>query len=499
LLNPKEDSEYKYTSSNFQRKDILAMAKDFAPGIDSWILFEEPETAQSIAPDGGEIPGWLRGTYYVNGPARFQRGGQRYRHWLDGDGMVRALRFDSSGAHFTSRYVRTRKLQQEEAAGKAIYRTFGTGFPGDILRRNVMLEPPVNVSVYPIGGRLLAFAEQSIPFELDPETLETLAEFDFGGRLNEVSPFAAHAKFDPVSGNMVNFGISFSTANPVLYLYEFSPDGELLGRRRFPVEAPHTNHDFAITGNYAAFFLSPLELDFGRFWNEGASVMEALEWRPEKGSYILIVPRVGCDRAPVKIKLEGGHSLHLINAFEAGDRFVLDIVEYRRPVYPEYQPVPDFYQDVDRGRPVRYVIDLSTGQLIGRKEMTYDRAPDFPSVIPSSVGAEYEDFWMLGISSAGSAGRKFFDQLVRGSWNSKSVDDVYKARPGCYFGGEPVFVGKPGIENEGMIIIQEYDSKADRVAFLLVPAFDLKGGPAVRLPLEQKTHPGFHAAFSPDW
>jgi all-trans-8'-apo-beta-carotenal 15,15'-oxygenase len=296
---------------------------------------------------------------------------------------------------------------------------------------------------------------------------------------------------------MVNFGISFSATHPVIYLYEFSPDGVLVGRRRFPVEAPHTNHDFSITENYAAFFLSPLELDFGRFWNEGASVMEALEWKPEKGSYILIVPRVGKDREPVKIDLEGGHCLHLINAFEVGDRFHLDIVEYRRPVYPEYQPVPDFYQNIDCGRPVRYVIDLSAGELVARQEMTYDRSPDFPSVVPAQVGAEYDHFWMLGISNAGSPGRKFFDQLVRGDWASGAVGDIYEARPGCYFGGEPVFVGKAGIENEGMIIIQEYDSRADRVSFLLVPAFELGDGPFVRLPLEQKTHPGFHAAFWP--
>jgi len=473
------------------------MTTDFAPGIESWILFEEAETTQSVTPEGGQIPAWLSGTYYVNGPARFQRDGLQYRHWLDGDGMVRALRFDSSGVHFTSRYVQTRKLREEQAAGKPIYRTFGTGFEGDVLRRKVMLEPPVNVSIYPLGDRLLAFAEQSIPFELDPETLETRAEFDFGGRLNEVSPFAAHAKFDPSSGNMVNFGISFSATHPVLYLYEFSPDGVLVGRRRFPVEAPHTNHDFSITENYAAFFLSPLELDFGRFWDEGASVMEALEWKPEKGSYILIVPRVGKDREPVKIDLEGGHCLHLINAFEVGDRFYLDIVEYRRPVYPEYQPVPDFYQNIDCGRPVRYVVDLSTGELVARQEMTYDRSPDFPSVVPAQVGLEYDHFWMLGISKAGSPGRKFFDQLVRGDWASGAVSDIYAARPGCYFGGEPVFVGKTGIENEGMIIIQEYDSRADRVSFLLVPAFELGDGPVVRLPLEQKTHPGFHAAFWP--
>ena len=42
----------------------------------------------------GTVPGYVCGTYYLNGPARFARNGTRYRHWLDGDGRV--LAFDAS-------------------------------------------------------------------------------------------------------------------------------------------------------------------------------------------------------------------------------------------------------------------------------------------------------------------------------------------------------------------------------------------------------------------
>ena len=62
-----------------------------------------------------------------------------------------------------------------------------------------MLEPPKNVSVYPFDGKLLAFGEQAIPMDLDPVTLETKGYYDFHGALNEVTPFAAHAKTDPAN------------------------------------------------------------------------------------------------------------------------------------------------------------------------------------------------------------------------------------------------------------------------------------------------------------
>lgn len=472
------------------------MTNDNCPGIDQWILFEPVEDEQFLEASEGAVPAWLRGSYYVNGPARFTRGEFRYRHWLDGDGMVRAVHFRDGEARFVSRFVRTRKLMAEEKAGAPVYRTFGTAFPGDVLRREVMLEPPVNVSVYMLGEKLLAFAEQSIPLELDPVTLETRGEFDCQGKLNEVTPFAAHAKLCPKTGRLVNFGISFSASHPSLYLYEINPDGSLAGRRRFPVDAPHTNHDFAVSAHHAAFFLSPLEMDFERFWGEGISVIEALKWRPEKGSYILVVPRLGCEDESFVIRRDGGHCLHLVNAFETGRILNLDVVEFGRPIYPEYQPVPVFYQTVDRGVPVRYRIDLDAKSLLDRVEMTYDRSPDFPSLDSRLLGAEYEDFWMLGLSSAGKPGRKFFDELVRLNWSCNGAAGVYRTTAGVYLGGEPVFIAQPDGPG-GLIMIQEFDAALDRVSFLLFDAFQVEAGPIARLPLRHKTHPGFHSSFQP--
>jgi all-trans-8'-apo-beta-carotenal 15,15'-oxygenase len=472
------------------------MNQDHCPGIEKWLLFDAVEDDQHLEPEAGAVPRWVRGSYYVNGPARFMRGQFRYQHWLDGDGMVRAVHFNDGDIRFVSRFVRTRKLEAEESAGRPVYRTFGTAFPGDRLRREVMLEPPVNVSVYTLGSRLLAFAEQSIPVELHPVTLETGSEFDCGGKLNEVTPFSAHAKLDPRSGRLVNFGISFSASHPSLFLYEINPDGSLAGRRRFSVEAPHTNHDFAVSEHHAAFFLSPLEMDFRRFWRDGVSVMEALQWRPEKGSYILVVPRPGCDGEAFTVRREKGHCLHLVNSFEDGRTLTLDVVEFGRPIYPEYQPVPWFYQTVDRGVPVRYRIDLEARRLLDRVEMSYDHSPDFPSLDSRLIGREYDDFWMLGLSAAGKPGRKFFDELVHLRWSEGGAAGLYRAPAGCYFGGEPVFIPEPDGPG-GMVMIQEFEVEADRVSFLLFDAYRVAAGPLARLPLRHKTHPGFHSSFTP--
>ena len=147
---------------------------DHAPGLERAFDSVPEEHCCRVETIEGELTAGLRGTYYLNGPGRFQRGDLRYGHWLDGDGMITALRFGPDGAHLTCRYVRGDKWRAEEEAGRPLFRAFGTAFEGDRLKRGgIGLESPVNVSVFPYRGTLLAFGEQGLPWELDPVTLET--------------------------------------------------------------------------------------------------------------------------------------------------------------------------------------------------------------------------------------------------------------------------------------------------------------------------------------
>jgi all-trans-8'-apo-beta-carotenal 15,15'-oxygenase len=411
--------------------------------------------------------------------------------------MVCAVHFGEQGTGFASRFAKTKKLLEEESAGQFLYRGFGTAFAGDRLRRGLMLEPPVNVSVYRWAGRLLAFGEQSLPYELDPETLATRGEFDFHGRLNEVSPFAAHPKFDPASGHLFNFGVSYSAAQPSLTLYEFDEAANLLHRSRFPIELPHSNHDFGITARHAVFFLSPLLMDFERFWGKNLSVMESLRWEPERGSRMLIVPRVPKSEASFWIPVGQGYCLHLINCFEQGGVLTVDILELEAPVYGEYQPIPDLFSTVSPGRPVRYRISLEHKKVMERIVMDYDRTPDFPSIDPALASQSYDDFWMLGISESGRPGRKFFNQLARGTWSRGGVADLFQAARGEYLAGEPVYAGCPGVSGEGVVIVEHINTSTDEAAVLLFDAHRVRNGPVARLPLRHRVHPGFHASFFP--
>lgn len=468
---------------------------DHAPGLERAFSFVPEERSAEPLPVAGEIPSFLRGTYYLNGPARFARGEVRYRHWLDGDGMVCALRFDDEGAHLTARFVRSAKLAAEEAAGQALYRAFGTAFPGDRLVRGIALESPVNVSVYPWGGTLLALGEQGLPWELDPDTLETRGLYNFGGALNPLSPFAAHPKIDPMTGELCNFGISFSATQPSLNLYRFAADGGLDYRKRVPLEEPRSLHDFCFAGKHVAFYLAPYRLDMAALAQEGKTLLESLRWEPEKGSRLLVVRRQ--DAEPVaSVPVGSRYVLHGINAFEDGNHLIVDVLELDRPVYDQYD-VPNLFPDVAPGRPVRLVVDLETGALVDRVEIAYDKAPDFPAIDPCLAGLPYEHFWMLGISKTGLPGRKFFDQVVHCSWSRPDRVETWQAPPGCYLGGEPAFAPNPSGEG-GAVICQQFDAEKEESAFLVFDAFDVARGPVAKLVQSSPLHLGFHAFFLPE-
>jgi carotenoid cleavage dioxygenase-like enzyme len=53
----------------------------------------EKETSVAALNVESRIPDWLTGTQLRMGPARFEWGPDRYRHWFDGSGMIHKFSF----------------------------------------------------------------------------------------------------------------------------------------------------------------------------------------------------------------------------------------------------------------------------------------------------------------------------------------------------------------------------------------------------------------------
>lgn len=459
------------------------------------ILFaDDVETREEVQATQGAIPESIQGTYYLNGPANFRRGGMTYQHWLDGDGLIRALRFAPGLVEHQARFVRSKKFTDETAAGRPLYRAFGTAFQGDRLRRRMTLESPVNVSVYRFGEHLLAFGEQSLPCELSPENLETIGECNFNGQLLDIAPFSAHPKIDARTGRLCNFGLKYTTGGTNLCYWEFDRRLACVFAAEFEAGLPYSVHDFALSQRFAAFYLSPYLLDIGAFVRERRSIFDAAVWCPDEENKVLLVDRRSKGNA-IRLGLgRRGYCLHLINAFDDGDILVLDLIETEEPLYLQYRPLPHLFSTVKPCAFVRIRVHVSKASVAAVTERRQDLHLDFPVVLPEICGAPYGEVWTLAMPTEPGGGSKFYDRIVRFDWNRAKVVDHYLAPSGVFLAGEPALV-RHGLNKEAFMICPRWHSRANCSDYIILDPFNLSSPPVATLPLTHASPLGFHSTF----
>lgn len=186
---------------------------------------------------------------------------------------------------FQQKYVRTEKFVREREARRAL---IGTDFPTRHLSptlgeraidkyfqlgkyRNKFTDAveftvrsTANTNVVSFNNQLLALKEDSPPYAMDPETLETKGLYTFDGQLPSVT-FTAHPKTDPVTGELICFGYEAKgDGSPDICYYTIGPDGKFTQTVWLVSPVCGMIHDFAVTENWvSAALLCPLWHDVG--------------------------------------------------------------------------------------------------------------------------------------------------------------------------------------------------------------------------------------------
>jgi all-trans-8'-apo-beta-carotenal 15,15'-oxygenase len=287
----------------------FAQARDTTP----WTLGFHSALAD-IGPQAavvrGRFPSAVHGVLYRNGPAVHELGGQRYRHWFDGDGMVQRFAISASGVVHRGSIVRTPKYRAEAEAGKRLQAAFGSQWPGMLPIASPDALNAANTSVLPIGDELLALWEGGSAFRLQADTLRTLGpkvwRDDLAG-----APFSAHPRTDP-DGTIWNFGLS--PINDMLVLYQIDRSGRLL--KAEAMRLPHSPmlHDFAVTQHHLVFLMPPLIYSPERAATH-LSFMDSHVWRPDQPMRVLVVDKADWSRRQW-LELPAGFLFHLGNAWE---------------------------------------------------------------------------------------------------------------------------------------------------------------------------------------
>ena len=211
----------------------------------------------------GAIPKELDGAYYRNSADHTYPPLLGKDIFLNGDGMVHMVRIQNGHADLTMRYVRTRKFQLERDARRSLFGAYRNPFTNapEVAGEDANT---ANTSVLWHHDRLYALKEAGRPYELDPNTLETRGEVDFGGQLTSRT-FTAHPKLDPQTGACIAFAYNCEgVASDEIELYTIEPDGTFSRTERF--KAPYSSmvHDFMVSRNFIVFVICPMVCDWER-------------------------------------------------------------------------------------------------------------------------------------------------------------------------------------------------------------------------------------------
>jgi len=331
----------------------------------------------------GRWPAEIKGTFYRNGPARFELGGERYQHWFDGDGMVHAWSIDAGQVRHTARFVRTQKYVEESAAGQFLYPAFAT----DIMRRPVRNNDTVNTAntnAVPHAGKLYALWEGGSATELDPASLATQGIHTWRDDLAAL-PFSAHPKITP-DGVLWNFGV-VPGANKLL-LWRIDADGSLgkFGMVQIPQLA--MVHDFIVTARYMVFLVPPFDLQS----EPHASYLQQHVWNGKRPLRAVVVNRNDFTVHRI-LEMPAGMVFHLGNGWDEGDilRFDACIAADDSTLQSLKGVMRGEYGHASRADSVLLTLDLKRG-TVGSEMLL--RGTEFPRVASADVGGRYRQLFV---------------------------------------------------------------------------------------------------------
>ncbi|OAL44810.1 carotenoid oxygenase [Pyrenochaeta sp. DS3sAY3a] len=439
-------------------------------------------------PFHGNIPQEIDGTFYRVMPDPQLPPFIENDPWFNGDGNISAFRIKDGRCHFKQRYVRTEKFVREREAKRALIGKYRNKFTDAV---EFKIRSTANTNILYFNGRLLACKEDSPPYSLDPETLETIGLEDFDGQLPCVT-FTAHPKFDDGDGtpDVCYFSID-STGKFTETVWLIAPVVAMI-------------HDFAITENWVIFPIIPQTCDLERMKQGG----EHWQWDPSVPFYIGVLPRRGASGSDVKwFRAPNAFPGHTVNAYEDDSgKLVFDLPLTDRNVFfwwPDAQGNAPKPEEIS-AKLVRFTFDpLSENLDLPVHEVLSNADCEFPRIDDRYLGKRHScAFFDLMDPSLGSdfstimprmgGGHPPYNSIGQLNYSSKEVKTYFPGH--THLVQEPIFVprkGESATEGDGWVIVlvNNYASMASELHIVDTRDFQ---SPAAVIELPIRLRAGLH-------
>lgn len=418
--------------------------------------------------------------------------------FLNGDGMLHKVTIRDGHADLTTRYVQTEKFKLERAARKALFGAY----------RNMFTDDPsvagkergtANTAMVWHAGKLLALKEASRPMQIDPDTLDTIGVYDFGGAL-ESDTFTAHPKIDPATGEMVAFGYFTRTvADNIIELFFVSPDGVLARKERIEAPYPSMVHDCHLSANHIIFTICPMVCD----WERVKAGKPFFHWDDTLPTVVGVVPRAagGSENVRWFKSPKPVMQTHSFNAWEDGSLLHLEHFVTQTGWLSQF---PDINNPGAREQPpfaYRWTIDLALDGDGFVSEKMFEHIGEMPMIDLRFATKKTRHFW-FGTSNTdlgpmlpfGPKGPPF---TCLGHFDAQTgALDYYYAGPDSS-PEEPVFVpcSADAEEGDGWLMTIVGRRAQNRTDLVILDARDLSAGPVATVKFPCRVHEGFHGIW----
>lgn len=461
--------------------------------------YYEPLTAECTAPDliiEGEIPKDLNGTFYRNGPNP-QFAPKNEYHFFTGDGMIHAFEFNNGKVSHKNRWAKTERFKIEKRLGGSYFSGMNPMETDPKLLDFVLTdkEGVANTSVIYHAGRLLLLEEGHLPFEMDPDTLESEGAWNYYGKLNTV--MTAHPKVDPVTGELVAF--CYMATGPFsddLGYYKIDKEGFLTEYHTFKTPYSAMVHDFVVTENYVIFPIMPICGSLDRAMVGGPP----FAWEPERGTKIGVMPRNGTPEDIQWIDADPCYVFHFANGYEKDGNIIIDACHFESPpLFPmaDGKPTPANIHP----RMSRWEISME-GDKPTSISMNYtaEVSGEFPVIDPRYAMREYQHTWFTStdrtIPAAIPDSDVVYNAIVHFDVKSNKAD-MYAFESG--YVSEPMFIPKndQAAEGEGYVITCVYDINTNTSDLCVFDAQNISAGPVGKAKVSHRVPVCFHGTWKP--
>lgn len=466
------------------------MATDYDPGFTSLAT----ELEDVALPVTGDLPAWLSGTLFRNGPAQFEAGEVPFRHWFDGQAMLHRFAVADGAVTYTNRFIDSPSKRAADS-GRIGYIEFATdpcqryfSRVSTRYRPSTRDVPNANVNVATLAEGLVALTEVPLAVSFDPKTLATAGIAAYRDNLfGQVT--TAHPHQHPRTGDLVNYLLFFGRKS-TYQVYRQSPGSmtrDLVAR--IPVARPGYMHSFAVTENYVVLAEYPLTVNSLKLLLSGKPFIDNYRWNAQGTTRFLVVDlRNGSLRG--EFHGEPFFAFHHVNAYEDGDKLVLDICAYQDASVIDALRLDALAGEVPGSfpYPTRFEIDLAAGTVSSRR--LAETTMELPRIhYGLHNGRPYR--YAYGITGD-SEGPVVAHGLVKVDTQSGRHQEWSRPR---HYPGEPVFVPAPDAEaeDEGVVLSVVLDAEAGTSKLVVLDAQSFQELASATVP--HAIPFGFHGLF----